>query len=483
MGFMRDRRWGWSPTSRPQQMTWLVGWAIVAICWLPGVAGAAADSVATPNHPNVILISLDTVRPDHLSCYGHHRNTTPNIDRIAKKSVVFTQAFSQAPQTFPSHLSIFTSQYPSFAWLNWNLDEREGSTEVLAEALKRAGYVTAAFTGFTKGNPGHNRLLSALAFRAFETQIGPIKLSRPPQQLFNWLETHRHQSFFLFLHGYDAHEPHVLPIQYDGKLFDPTYQGPLPGTEMELWALFSPDKLRRPSDWDKYNHMLQQTYLKRLLRNGEVSTQDLEHMKAVYDAQLFYLDQGLGRFFKALENLKLMERTLVIIVSDHGQYLGEHGSYAEHYGCFDEVNHIILIVYDPHLREGKRVRQVVQGVDVMPTILELAGVPIPAGTKGRSLASLLKGGSHVTQEEIAVSADVRMRTIRTPAWKLIDTEGGPKALYDLVKDPHEQRNVIDKHQEIAVRLQAQLDVRMPASETAPPPGENPVQQMRGHGYW
>lgn len=143
------------------------GW-VIGISWMMSARVDAADP-STPAKPlNVILISLDTVRPDHLSCYGYRRKTTPNIDRLAEDGVIFTQAFSQAPNTFPSHLSILTSRYPQRHWIVEETAVMEPSTEALAESLKRQGYTTGAFVGFDNSSGRLIRLLTSRPLLTFD---------------------------------------------------------------------------------------------------------------------------------------------------------------------------------------------------------------------------------------------------------------------------------------------------------------------------
>lgn len=142
------------------------------------------------------------------------------------------------------------------------------------------------------------------------------------------------------------------------------------------------------------------------------------------------------------------------------------------------------MIRNPRLRRrGRIVRHIVQAIDVMPTVLELLGLPIPASAQGRSLGPLPRTGRDDGRDHIAVSVSVGERAIRTPTWKLIEVTGGPKELYQIRNDPGELHNVIDRYPEVAVKRHAQLEARLPASETAPVPVENPVQWMQGHGYW
>lgn len=225
------------------------------------------------------------------------------------------------------------------------------------------------------------------------------------------------------------------------------------------------------------------TYLEQLRIAKGVQPQDLHHMQAVYDAQIYYLDQGLGQLVQALKNLDLWERTALVIFSDHGQAFGEHGLYAAHAQSYGEVARIVLIVRDPRHRPRKRrVRNVVQAVDVMPTILELVGLPVPPTAVGRSLVPLLKTGKDSGREEVAVSAARGMRAIYTPAWGLISLADGTRELYQMQWDPGEQHNVAQREPAIVEALQRRLDEILPP-ENFPKQKPRDPGGGRGFGYW
>lgn len=481
----RFKSWVGAAHGRQEGPGRLVVWLLLS--WVCSVqAETTADAATAEERLNVILISLDTVRPDHLSCYGYHRETTPHIDRIAREGVRYTQAFSQAAQTFASHLSIFTSRYPKRSWIFWEASALEPTTETLTEALHRFGYATAMFAALGHTRYVDSEVTGARAFRVFdEKHFFKFELKPLPPSVFEWLQAQRGQPFFLFLHGYDAHEPHVLPIRYDAKRFDSTYEGMVPSTLVELHALLAASRGIEDVDkiaWKQY--LLERESVYRDVLEGPHGGQpkDLRHVVATYDAQLYYLDQALGQLFTALRNLELMDRTLLVLLSDHGQEFGEHGRYASHWGCYDEVTRMVLIVRDPRQRKrGRTVQQLVQAIDVMPTILELLGLPIPASAQGRSLVPLLRTGRDPDREAIAISVGQGMRAIRTPTWKLISPEGSPTELYRLRTDPTEQRNLITRHPDIAAQLQHRLDAVVSAEVAGA--ASDPEQWRREHGYW
>jgi arylsulfatase A-like enzyme len=457
---------------------------VIALASAGFVAGAAKQPAAKPPL-NVILISLDTVRPEHLSCYGYHRETTPNIDAIAKEGVIFTQAFAQAPQTFPSHLSIFTSSYPKQPWLSWDSAEIDPSVATLTELMKSQGYATAAFTGI--GDPGspHEAILESRAFQPFDRIEQAWLSSILSTTLSAWLEEHRQKPFFLFVHGFDAHEPHVVDADYGGVLFDPDYTGQVPSTLEELDALRSkapaPREAQDGGQEPRVSRKREEAYLQFFKSPEGPRAEDVTHMRALYDSQLYGIDEGLGRFFARLRELGLMERTILVIFSDHGQAFGEHGTYASHWKLYDEVIRIALIIRDPRLKHEGEIDSIVQGIDIMPTILELLGISAPKSTQGRSLAALLREGKDPGRSPRTVSIGQGMRAIRTPHWKLIVHADRPDELYRLAEDPSEIQNLLERHPELAEQLKRQLDAVV--TQEAAGPAEDPDVWAEERGYW
>jgi len=199
----------------------------VALLVFGDLAEAGEETPSTQEQLNVVLISLDTVRPDHLSCYGYHRKTSPNIDRIARQGVVFTNAFCQSGWTVLSHLSIFSSRYPRRHWFRRkDVTGPDPSIETLTAILKDHGYRTAACMDL-RNDPrsSSGKMRASSAFRAFELALLKNRRRPVPQEIFRWLTEHKDEPFFLFLHYADAHDPHVLPIEFNTKLFAPKYRG------------------------------------------------------------------------------------------------------------------------------------------------------------------------------------------------------------------------------------------------------------------
>ncbi len=372
--------------------------------------------------PNVILISLDTVRADHLSVYGYHRPTTPNLARLAEEGVVFEQAFTPTPWTVPAHMSLFTSLYPSVHSIS-HLTPQSDMSRMLPEMLEDAGYQTAAFVapvlsedyGFSKGYDQYYRAervrpADIMVDRALEWLAQdpgrPAVLPRP---------------FFLFLHLFDAHHPYEPPWPFD-TAYVPAY---------------------RPNIRDiSRSHPYEQ--------DKELSTEELSEVVALYDGEIAYADFAIGRFLDELAALGLYDSSLIVVFGDHGEGFLEHGLMNHGNSVYDELIRIPLLIRFPRARHaGRRVEEPVQLIDVTPTILREVGVePLPAMQGSLLLDPLPATGSR----RFAYASEAFAACLRTSSWKLIENppsrfEKIPRAirmeyeLYDLKEDPKEQNNL------------------------------------------
>ncbi|MCC7293174.1 MAG: sulfatase-like hydrolase/transferase [Phycisphaerales bacterium] len=365
---------------------------------------------------NVVLISLDTTRADHLGCYGHPTSITPNINRLAAEGTLFTQCTTVAPSTLPSHASLLTGTYPFIhgARVNGNF-ELSTENQTLAETLKAAGFVTGAQTAAMVLNreyglnQGFDVYLDPRALTAERPKPsgGPVrerKATDIADRAMQFVREHREERFFLFLHFFDPHQP-LDPPEPLKKLF--------------------------PND----------PYL------GEIA----------------YVDQQIGRICKELETLKLDGRTLIVLTADHGESREEHGE--ENHGLFvyDSTLLIPLILRCPGwIPAGGRVDAQVRLVDIAPTILDLTGVKIPGSVSGATLAGLIRGevepGRPAYSETLASLYDygyAPLRSLRQDGWKYIL---GPKPeLYHLASDPKEAKNLIEAQPQRAAAMRADLE--------------------------
>ncbi len=408
----------------------------------PGAAdGAGAAAWAAPEVVsgrgreagwNVLLVSLDTLRADHLSCYGHARPTSPHLDRLAAGGVRFASAFSQAPWTRPSHRSFLTSTYPAS-----NGDLR---SPMISEVLWRAGYRTTAVTGGGQVDPRFGFDHGFEAYRIYNWVGATARIPR-------LLEANRGRKQFLFLHTYRIHSPYT----------DTRFAAALPSGR--IGNEFG------DQDWDRLGN--------------DISSDEERYVEALYDGNIADADRAVGEVLDGLRRDGQLEHTLVAVTSDHGESFWEHGAWRHGQNLYDEQIHVPLILHLPEalarrlgVAPGTVIRDQVRMVDLYPTLLDLAGVPLDHPVQGRSLVPLLTGGSLPPAESFAENTNIRAferKAFRTPRFKFV--ESYPRAparaqgidqpqieLFDLRRDPKEYRNVAGRYPDL-VRL---LEQRMSA---------------------
>jgi arylsulfatase A-like enzyme len=361
--------------------------------------------------PSILFVSLDTVRADHLSAYGYERRTSPTLERLAREGVLFEQATSHFPSTTASHMSMFTSLQPCAHRVTLPVNRLPTTVTTLAEALADAGYDTAAVTedalitgdaGFHRGFDEYRDLLWTESVAADAAGV-----THPPHMvtgLFGqglelastWIERHADRPFFFFLHTYQPHVPFKVPAHY--RTLFPVDAG-------------APEARRQAAD---------------------------------YDAGLLNTDDLFLHFIAALERRGILDRTLVVVTSDHGTEFGEHGGIGHARSVYDDQVHVPLIFRHPKLATGgKRIPAVVPLLDLAPTLMELAGAPAPASFRGRSLAPFLRGETPPTTEPRVFAEQLwggRQTLLRDGRWAWIKTTKGTE-LYDMSVDPHQQKDL------------------------------------------
>jgi len=373
---------------------------------------------------NVILISIDTLRADHLGCYGYRVATSPAIDRFAGEAVLFETAVAQAPSTEPSHASIFTSLLPSHHGAYFSMKAPLHPDNVtMAEILRGQGLATKSVNdgaqvqakwGFDQG------------FDEYTTLPGPpteYTFRRTVEHAVAWLEAHGDERFFLFLHTYEPHHPYT-PGQRFYELVGHTNESDLPA-EISKQLL---EELNRRFD--------------------TLTAAEKRHIVAAYDAEIRSMDEAFGRLVAELERLGLYESTLIVFTSDHGEELGERDRMGWHsHALFDEQLLVPLIVRLPGGRHaGRRVATQVRSIDILPTVLDVLGVPPLAVFEGETLMPLVRGepGADrpaVSQRDVATPRGPI--SLRTGRWKLYDrTQLRRLLLFDVEQDPGELHNLV-----------------------------------------
>lgn len=462
---------------------------------LGACTGSGGPPAAARDRPNVLLITVDTLRPDHLGCYGYRRPTSRFIDTLARRGVVFRQAITAAGRTVQSFPSILTGVYPMVHGLRYEGQSHEAMKGrlTLTGALKEQGYESFAVTqGLNVGLHYDFDLydpdiyLDPEGKRVYLPSRSDSDATRKAVQ---WLRNRKRKEapFFLWLRYNAPHWPYDAPAPYT-EMFDPDYRGPHhfndeagPGVERGD-IIFG--KTRLPA-------------------------REVEHAVAHYDGEVACADKAVGDLLGVLQGMGLLERTVVVLTADHGESLGEHDYFFEH-GAFlyEPTVHVPLIIsYPPSVPAGIVVPSVARTIDIVPTVLDIAGVPIPSGLQGESLVPRMRAGGK-GPGPIAYSESGRnfykenprqyvegvagkWRMVRGDRFKLIMIPKGSGEpiweFYDLESDPGEKTNALGRFpEEEGVLRRALLDLlaadpgRDDRAEPDLPPGLE--DDLRSLGY-
>ncbi len=390
-----------------------------------------ASASAVRDRPNVILISLDSLRADHVGCYGYDRATTPAIDKLAASGVRFSEAISTSSWTLPTHLTMFTSRYQLSHGVVHDRIALSPAVPTLGEVMKANGYATAGFVsapyvaphyGYARGMDVYEDLSAEYGHRReARSEIASPKLN---DLVLSWLEKHKADRFFLFVHNFDIHYDYVPPPPYD-KMFDPTYTGAIDGTD----------------------------FIERGDVNKNMDPRDLAHILALYDGEIRFADDHLARIWGKLDELGLTDDTIVVVLSDHGDEFFEHGNKGHHRTVYEEVLRVPFVMHWPgKIPAGLVVGEPASLVDLMPTLLDLLDIEGPPGMEGRSLVAAIGGAPLERPAIYAEFFDKRGFNLqvarRTPTSKVIQhfnriTHPKRAAIerYDLGGDPKEERDV------------------------------------------
>ncbi len=374
------------------------------------------ESQAASSSYNVVFVSMDTVRADYLRLYDEKGVETPHLENLAKTGILFKKAVSQIPYTLPSHSSMFTGLHPVAHGVRDNVkDILRKEIPTLAEIFHKHGYNTAGFigsmvlnrtTGLARGFEYYDDFLSRSDVRGED--LGAIE--RRAQEVFysfeNWIEKRTEQKpFFAFLHFYDPHDPYDPPAPFFPK----------GGTNQER-----------------------------------------------YKGEIRYVDDVLGKLFGFLQKKNLWDNTILVVTSDHGEMLQEHGEIGHGFFLYQPSLVVPLIFRVPNSQQGKVIPDLVQLVDIPSTMLDLAGLPVNHEMQGESLAPLVRGDSR-KKNRFALSesyfASIQLGvspiiSIQDATWKYIDS---PRPeLYELAKDPTESRNLIEEKKSLSQQMKQKL---------------------------
>ncbi len=419
-----------------------------------------------PGEFNVILVSFDTLRADHLGCYGYERDTSPNVDKFAQQGILFTQAISPSCWTIPAHYSLFTSLYPSAHQNNDypTVHQNDGWSEyyhflyshkTLAGALRKNGYYTI---GITNGGYVSSEFGFGNGFNMYKEYLSIMEILSPERQwtyeydskkIFGeatkWLEENGDTKFFMFLHTFECHIPYEHTFFVSEKVTDSL----------------------------------------------------IEHRKALYDGDIRYADSCFGELMEKLRSLGLMSNTIIIFLSDHGEDFYDHYREADiippytkqiipqlsdvdhAHSLYDELVHVPLIFYVPGLEAKKKtVENQVRLIDIMPTILDILNVTYDGPVQGTSLLELMRTGER-DEDPPAISESTvvgpERRSIRKDGYKYIWIEKPNEIhmytfrgirrheLFDLRKDPGEKHDICGENRELAEKYHGMLEEQLQES--------------------
>ena len=410
---------------------------------------------------NILLITADTLRADHLGCYGYHRQTSPNIDALASKSIQFMNVSSVINNTNPSHISMFTAEYPKDHGVYTLVTPLGKGHVTLAEILKDRKYQTAAFVSA-------NHLSNAMSGlgRGFDVYREAHKMKVPADETIenalDWIRENPSKKFFVWIHLFDPHMPYDPPFPYN-KAFDRDYTG---------WGKIFFDVYTMKAPADQYIKTpgltnLQAETLKRI-SDGRFSSQDIirnkvgfsdrdvEYVKSLYDGEIKFMDYYIGFLLNEMQKLGLDRNTLIIFTADHGESLGEHGIYFDHIGIYEPSIKVPLIIYIPQ-SPAKKNNSMVSNMDILPTLLYILNISVSSKIRqhfdGISLMPLLQDGTvNVIHKELFIEhANNLAKLVKNKDYKYIRPADGATdstdsfvhkdEFYDLGNDPGELNNL------------------------------------------
>ncbi|MBU1201544.1 MAG: sulfatase-like hydrolase/transferase [Nanoarchaeota archaeon] len=379
---------------------------------------------------NVVLISIDTLRADHLGAYGHYRNTSPNVDLLAAEGLLFEKAFSQSPLTVPSHMTMFTSLYPSVHKVcNYERSEDYCSHylsfnySTLAQILHDYGYVTGGFTG-----GGHVSELFGFSrgfdvWKEYRNRRNESETLQSIVDISNWVETVKDKKFFLFYHTYIVHDPYISPSRFH-LWIDINKTNIYLSTEEILNDFNNSEVDFRKIFWAGVNHS---------------DPSDLKQLLGLYDGGVLYADEQVGLIIDKLKEVGVYDKTIIIFTADHGEEFLEHNEFL-HWKLYNEILHVPLIIRLPGV-ESKKINNYVGLVDIVPTLLDFLGIFSLSQFQGVSLKPMIFGYKEAPRIVFSESVQNYRYSVISGDWKYISRKDGVVELYNITDDFYEQKNV------------------------------------------
>lgn len=440
---------------------------------------ALKEEARLKSRPNVVLIVVDTLRADRLGCYGHEANTSPTVDLMAAEGVVFENVYAQRSITWPSVTSIMSSQYPAQHGVRDNGEEQPQSLTTIGSVLGHKGYRTAAFLGnmTTANHPGYKE--------KFPVPNVPTNCERDAwitDRFIKWLHERRDsEPFMAWLHYMAPHKPYQPPREYE-MMFDPDYNGKINGLPEVLDPI--------------------------TLNQVDLPARDVEHVRALYDACVRFTNDQIRRVLIALEESNLKDNTIIVFTSDHGEGLFERNHYFYH-GCsmYDNCLHVpLIIVWEKKLPGKLAVKDVLESIDISPTILDLLSIETPSSFQGKSLLPFIEDNGSNSTLAYAEWQD-KMATIRSDRWRYVwnpdnfRPDGNPynyvederrfgyfippEALYDRVAEPTEENNLLGDYPSEVETMRKKLSqwkTSLPWTYYVGKKDEKSMEEIKSLGY-
>jgi arylsulfatase A-like enzyme len=396
-----------------------------------------------PERINVIIIGVDTLRSDHLGCYGYARETSPNIDALAAQGVLCERCTSQAPWTLPSFATVFTSLYPTQHGANVVGSKLRTSFKTLAEILKEHGYATGAVVNAPALKPATD------ADRGFDTyHMTPLDGrigAGTTEDALTWLDSIGDSSFFAFVHYFDPHLSYSPPPPYD-KRFTAPYEG-------RIGYSFNLEGFSRVRDT-------------MFVQMRDLTEGDWARIVDLYDGEIAYTDSAIAALLRGLDRRNLRDNTLIVFLSDHGEEFFEHGGFEHGHSLYDELLHVPLFFILPErIPAGVRLSRAVRLLDVAPTILDFLAIEPPPHFEGVSLRPVLQGqgqyketkGSILPHDAAYAEWVMHLRQKKCVVvypWKLVHELGTEnQMLFNLAEDPEEMQNLVDECRDQAANME------------------------------
>jgi arylsulfatase A-like enzyme len=414
--------------------------------------------------PNVVLISIDALRADHLSCYGYNRHTSPVLDRLAARGTKFSRAFVNTHGTPPAHATLFSSLYQEshrvgIETTSAGANNLPADLRMIQEYFSAAGWHTLAVTGggYMSAEFGFSRGFDEYIDRSRSVDQGAgilLEHLRAPVEA--------GEPVFAFLHTYQVHSPYTPPEDYQ-RIFG-EFEGTVTASSKALLAI--------------------QAEAAAVLQK-----EDFEYLEALYDGEIRYTDEVLGDMLSALDELGFLDNAVVVVTADHGEEFGEHGGLLHGGKLFEELLHVPLIISGTGVARGVVDPTLVSHIDIAPTLLALAGLEIPAAMEGRNIFDQSTTAQWADQRVFAQYGD-SLYCVRTPRWKLILRTANQRVrLFDLHRDPGERRDLSSRHPDVAAGLLSELEGwrnRRPRLDLGVRPevqlSDEKIEELRALGY-